>query len=828
MRCKLGQSGGPNTHQSKTMTLCNLAASELALTIAPETLGFSDTSELRQEPLPWIGQARAETAARFGLAMDQPDYNLFVLGEVGSGRSSLLQQLMREVAAAKPVPPDLCYLHNFDAPEKPRALRMPPGQGRLLRQHMAQMSKTLQKEIPQRLDGPDFKAESAHLEKTYKLEESGAYAELDAFAEARNFALYREDGHLIFTLLGPKGKALTESEARSLPKEQRSQVEVAEQELRSEIARYLDRIRPIERVKNEGLAALRRQTIKPLLEHELQEIRLDLKKQIKDSVKLGHYLDRVMQDVLDNLDAFRVADADAGLDEELRQEELATVLARYRVNLVVDNEGLTGAPVIIEDNPSYHSLFGSVEYQAEEDVLLTDFSRIRAGSLLKAHGGYLMLHVRELLTDELVWEKLRRFSRTGRLQIEEPMQMFAPMATVSLTPEALDISVKIVLIGATDEYYLLQEADPEFARRFRVKVDFAESFAASAQTYAASAVFVGHTCQRLGLPHFTAAGVAHLLEDAHREVDDQTRQSATFARMEALVMEAAAVCHAREGAMVDASDVSAALQARRLRHDYPDQRLQETITDGDRLISLQGEKTGQINGLTQIDLGDYRFGFPVRVTARTSAGEDGLVNVEREVALSGPIHDKGVLILHSYLSTLFAAQAPLALDATLVFEQEYHGIEGDSASCAELYALLSCLSGLPLKQGIAVTGAVNQHGEVLPVGGINEKIEGFFRICAQAGLTGEQGVLIPKRNRRHLMLSSEVAQAVAQGRFHVYAAEHVSEGIELLTGMPCGLPGTPRGYASDTVLGRAQETLQGYRRACHLATHPRVGRRRGR
>ena len=810
------------------MTLCHLTPEELTRTIAPETLGFGDTSELRQEPLPWIGQARAETAARFGLAMDQPDYNLFVLGEVGSGRSSLLQQLMREVAATKAVPPDLCYLHNFDAPEKPRALRMPPGQGRLLRQHMAQLCKTLQKEIPQRLDGPDFKAESAHLEKTYKREESGAYAELDAFAEARNFALYREDGHLIFTLLGAKGQALTESEARSLPKEQRAQVELAEQDLRAEITRYLDKVRPMERLKNEGLAALRRQTIKPLLEHELQAIRLDLKKQIKDSVKLGHYLDRVMQDVLDNLDVFRVVDASAGLDDELRQEELAMVLARYRVNLVVDNAALSGAPVVIEDNPSYHSLFGSVEYQAEEDVLLTDFSRIRAGSLLKAHGGYLMLHVRELLTDELVWEKLRRFSRTGRLQIEEPMQMFAPMATVSLTPEALDIHVKIVLIGATEEYYLLQEADPEFARRFRVKVDFAESFLASAQTYAASAVFVSHTCQRLGLPHFTAAAMARLLEDAHREVDDQTRQSATFARMEALVMEAAAVCRGRAGATVNASDVYGALQARRLRHDYPDQRLQETITDGERLISLQGEKTGQINGLTQIDLGDYRFGFPVRVTARTSAGEDGLINVEREVALSGPIHDKGVLILHSYLSTLFAAQAPLALDATLVFEQEYHGIEGDSASCAELYALLSCLSGLPLKQGIAVTGAVNQHGEVLPVGGLNEKIEGFYRVCAQAGLTGEQGVLIPQRNRRHLMLSAEVTQAVAQGRFHVYTAEHVSEGIELLTGHASGLPGTPSGYAPDTVLGRAQDTLQAYRRACHLADHPRPGRRRGR
>jgi predicted ATP-dependent protease len=802
------------------MTLLSLAANDLAKTIDPASLGFTDTSVLLQQPLPWIGQARAQTAARFGLLMEQPDYNLFVLGEVGSGRSSLLQQLMQTVAASRPVPPDLCYLHNFDAPDKPRALRLPPGQGRLLRQLMVQMCKTLQKEIPQRLDGPDFKAESKHLEKSYKLEESKAYAELDTFAEARSFALYRENGHLVFTLLGAKGQALTESEARSLPKERRAQIDLAEEELRAEIVRYLDKIRPIERVMNEGRAALRRQIIKPLLEHAVQEIRLGLKKQIKDSVKLGNYLEQVMHDVLDNLDAFRTPESDA--DEELRVEELTTVLSRYRVNLLIDNEGLAGAPVIVENNPSFHALFGSIEYQPDEDVLVTDFSHIRAGSLLKAHGGFLMLHLRDLLTDDLVWEKLRRFTRSGRLQIEEPGQMFTPMTAVSLAPEALDVEVKLVLIGSVAQYYELQEADPEFARRFRVKVDFAESFAANAETYAASAVFVAHTCRRLGLPHFAADAVARLLEDSHREVDDQTRQSAIFARTEALVMEAAALCLARGAERVNAADVAGALEARKCRHNYPDQRLQESILDGDRLISLGGEKTGQLNGLTQIDLGDYRFGFPVRVTARTSAGDEGLLNIEREVELSGPIHDKGVLILHSYLSALFAHIAPLALNASIVFEQEYHGVEGDSASCAELYALLSSLSGLPLKQGIAVTGAVNQHGEVLPVGGINEKIEGYFCICERMGLDGQQGVLIPQRNRRHLMLDGHLKQAVAQGRFHVYTVAHVSEGLALLTGHESGITDAAGVFAADTVLGRAQKTLQTYRRACQLADHPKA------
>jgi predicted ATP-dependent protease len=395
------------------------------------------------------------------------------------------------------------------------------------------------------------------------------------------------------------------------------------------------------------------------------------------------------------------------------------------------------------------------------------------------------------------------------------------MATVALEPEAVDLEVKIVLISSGLHYYEVQEADPAFSRHFRVKVDFVESFLATAQTYQASAVFVAHTCQRLGLPHFNAQAVAKLLEESHREVDDQSRQSAIFSHSEALVVESAALCLARAGTLVMPPDIDAALQARRLRYDYPDQRLQESITDGDRLISLTGQAIGQVNALTQIDLGDYRFGFPVRVTARTFAGLGGLLNIEREVELSRPVHDKGVLILQHYLSALFCQLAPLALNASLAFEQEYHGVEGDSASCAELYALLSSLSGLPVQQSIAVTGALNQHGEVLPVAGVNEKIEGFFRICKTAGLNGQQGVLIPGRTRRQLMLAREVQEAVAQGLFHVYTVDHVLDGIELLTGHPSG-PVRPVGeHGQVSVLGLAQKTLQAYRRACQLADYPK-------
>ncbi len=796
------------------MSIIQVPPAELRLAIEPQTLGFADTSELLHHPLPWIGQERAEQAARFGLLMDQPDYNLFVLGEVGSGRTTLLCEMMRAVAASRPVPPDLCYLHNFDVPEHPRALRMPAGQGRQLRQLMTQFIKTLQSEIPKRLAGPDFKDERDRLAKTYKAEEDHAYAELDAYAEARNFALIRESGHMVFTLRDDKGEPLTEGKALSLPKERRVEIDRMEEELRGEITRFLDKTRAMERVMNEGLAALRRQMIKPLLEHELQEIRNELRKQIKDTVKLGNYLEQVQHDVLENLELFQ--SGDEAESEEIRLQALAEVLARYHVNLVVDNQGREGAPVIVEDNPLYRTLFGSVEYQTENDVLVTDFSRIRAGSLLKANGGFLLLHLRDLLADEPVWEKLRRFLRSGRLQIEEPGMMYAPIAAVSLQPEPVDVDVKLILIASVEEYYAVQEGDPEFARRFRCKVDFAESFTANNESRLATAIFVAHTCRKMGLPHFSAGAVAAMLEEAHREAEDQTRQSAIFAHTEALVMEAAAMARARGGALVEAQDVEAARLARIHRHDYPEQRLQETILDGERLLDLQGEKVAQVNGLTVVDLGDYRFGFPVRVTARTHAGDEGLLNIEREVELSGPIHDKGVLILHSYLASLFAHIAPLALNAAVVFEQEYSGVEGDSASCAEFYALLSALANTPLQQGIAVTGAVNQRGEMLPVGGINEKIEGYFRSCELMGLTGQQGVLIPRRNRRHLMLDRRVVEAVAQGRFHIYTAELASEGMELLTGLPFGELGAG-GYPPDTVLGRAQKTLQDYRKACQAS-----------
>lgn len=790
------------------MTGVRLLADQLRRQVDPLALGFGDTSELLDQALPWIGQGRAESAARFGLRLDQPGYNLFVLGEVGSGRSTLLRQMMQSEAALRPVPPDLCYLHNFENPEHPRALRLPAGDGRLLRQLMVQWVKRLGSDIPKRLLEPDFKAERDRIEKASKAEEELAYAAISAYAEARHFSLMRDQGHMVFSYRDEKGEPMTAGRAMTLPHEQRAAIDSAEVDLRDEISRFLEKTRTLDHRRDEALAALRRRVIQPLVALELQTMRQALRKPVQDADKLGAYLDRVQQEVLDNLALF-----EPGEDEQLRLQALEKVLARLRVNVVVDNHGLLGAPVIQEDNPLFRQLFGSIEYDPGVEMLVTDFSRIRAGSLIKADGGFLMLHLRDLLGDAPVWEKLHRFLRSGRLQIEEPGAMYSPIAAVSLEPDPIDVRVKIVLIASVDEFYAVQEADPEFARRFRCKVDFVDSFVATPESLHATAVFVSHTCREKGLPHFDAQAVAVLIEDSHRQAEDQTRQSAIFARSQALVIESAVLAQQRGAVLVQAQDVLAAMAWQRHRHDHAEQRLQEAIAEGDRLLDVTGRCTGQVNGLTVVDLGDHCFGLPVRVTARTHAGEEGLLNIEREVAMSGPIHDKGVLILHSYLSAMFAHLAPLAMNAAVVFEQEYSGVEGDSASCAELFALLSSLANVPLAQGIAVTGALNQRGQLLPVGGINEKIEGYFRSCELLGLDGQQGVLMPSRNQRHLMLSAPVVQAVAQGRFHIHVAESVSQGMALLCGLPFGELGA-QGYAPATLLGRVQETLRAYRLAC--------------
>lgn len=698
-----------------------LKFSDLRVFIQPESLGFSNTSELlpHSQSLPWIGQERAESAARYGLNMKQPDYHLFVLGEEGSGRTSLLQQLMIEIAANKPVPPDLCVLSNLTVTDKSIILYLPAGQGSKLKHAYLAMIKTV-----------GVKIESY-------LEDCDSLVKLD----------------LIKTIVD---KALDDMKSNlQLPQDAQHQVDAFLAQIQSEIVEYF------------------------------AIFQNDTKKNKGSDITLNR------------------------------------LLSANRINVPVDNTELTGAPVLIEKNPTNASLFGYLTHSFIEEKTLNDFPRITAGSLLAANGGFVLLNVDDLLDDDALWVKFRQFLRSQKIVIEQQPSSYIANAYV-FPRQIFQTNVKIVLIGSAEDYYGLQENDPEFMQHFQVKVDFRKSFPATPQTYRAVAIFVAKFCEKEQLPHFSVAAVACLLEESHRTVEHQKYQNAIFSEVKVLIVESASLCVARHGLLVEVSDIEAALRARDLRNNGPELLLRQAILDGEILIKLSGSHIGRLNALTQIEWGDCQFGTPACITARTFPGEDGLLNIVREVEMSGPIHDKGVLILQSYLSALFSHIAPLALNASIVFEQEYAGIEGDSASCAEFYALLSSLANVPLKQGIAITGAMNQFGEVLPVGAINDKIEGYFKLCAKAGLTGEQGVLIPHANRQHLVLHQDVISAVKSGRFAIYAMEHVMQGLELLSELPSGMDETSHyasGHSSDSVLWHVQKTLSTFRRACQMTQH---------
>ena len=705
-----------------------LTPQDLTLTIPAADLGFVDTSQLVGGKVGWIGQQQAEKAARFGLSMRQPGYHLLVLGEGGSGRSSLVLQAMQDEAARHPAAADLVYVYNFMAADKPFILRLGSGQGHKLRAGMDEFIRNMAHGITQKFTEEAFRQQCEALKHDEK-----------------------------------------------------------------------------------ALAKLRQDCVMPLLAQELESVAGRVTAHVLDTKRFAAHLAALRQDLLENLEVFTLGQAAEA------EEAIESLLGRYRVNLVLDNRGMQSAAALQDDDPSFRSLFGSIESQGDSTASSADFMRIRAGKLLQADGGVLMLHLRDILRDHHISEKLHRFLRNGHLQIEELAASSGHTGSIGLEPEAIALQVKIVLIATRDEYYQLHETEAEFASYFRIKVDFADSFAAVPENYRAVAVWVANQCEQLSLPHFAAEAVAELLIHMQREAEDRTRLSARFASLQALMLESAVHSHG----LVQATDVHSALLASRERHHAPEIQLQDSIADGELMIRLQGRQIGQINGLSHIDLGDYSFGSPVRISARCYAGDEGIINIDREVEMSGPNHDKGVFILQSWLSASFARMSPLCLSASLVFEQEYHGVEGDSASCAELYALLSALSGLPLPQGIAVTGALNQHGEVMPVGGINDKIEGYFRVCRRIGLDGMQGIVIPGRNSRQLLLDREVISAVEQGLFKIYLIDNVLDGIELLTGIVVGLPDDAGNYRPETVLGRIQHTLEGFRRACDSAARER-------
>lgn len=735
--------------------LQTLTPQQLTSTLNANDLGFADTSQLTQNEIGWIGQSRAENAAKFGLNMQQQGFHLLVLGSPGSGRTSLMLGAIHAAASQRPPAPDFVYLYNFDAPDQPVALRLQAGAGVELRRGLDQFVRQLAKIIPAFLG--DVAAQAAEL--------------------------------------GIQPEAASAEAAAATPKEEAPSEETSTEGL-------------IDITANERVLL----AVNSYLDEQLARLNSDISSRILQPEKFTEFLAAVKRDTLENLELYQL-NASTETDDLIEG-----FLSRYRANVLVNHQHATTAPVIYDDDPTFQSLFGGLEGASDSAGSAPEFMRLRAGNLLRADGGTLMLHLRDILSDQQngsqILEKIHRFLRNGRVQIEELVGASGHGSTIHLTPEALAVKVKMVVIATREEYYELQDEAPELAGFFRVKVDFSDDFPANTETYQMVSTFIAKRCQHYQLPHFSAAAVALLLRNMQRRLDDQTRFSADFSQLQGLLLESAALAAERAASLVEVEDVAAALAAKKFRHQHPEEQMRTAIIDGDLMINVQGKQVGQINGLTHIDLGDASFGSPVRISARCYAGDAGIINIDREVEMTGPNHDKGLFILQSWLSASFPKLTPLSLNASLVFEQEYHGVEGDSASCAELYALVSALSGLPLPQGIAITGALNQHGEIMPIGGVNEKIEGFFKVCQAIGLDGSHGVLIPERNRPHLMLDDEVIQAVAQGLFHIHTVSHVLEGMEFLTGVPAGAADEKGVYAADTVMGYVQCSLDVFSKTC--------------
>ena len=751
----------------------------LAWRCDPGELGFSTTAELAPLEMP-IGQERALEALGFALAMRRPGYNVFALGPQGIGRHSIVRRRLEAQAAGEPVPDDWVYVDDFAEPRKPRVLRLPPGRGAVLQREVVQLLGDLLDALRNAFDNEEYRTRRRLIEEELKERQERAVSEVEAQARRLGIALIRSPMGFAFAPMR-EGRILPPEQFEQLPEPVRQRIEATIRELQEALQRALQRMPEWLKETRERIRRLNDETAAFAVNFLVDS----MVRRWAELPQVTGYLEALRRDVIAHVEVFlqipeQLKPTTTGLDEA------HPLFRRYAVNLLVDNGGREAAPVIYEEDPTYERLIGRIEHRAEMGALLTDFLMIRAGALHRANGGYLVIDARKLLARPMAYEALKRALVSGRIHIEPPLQSMGLLTTVTLEPEPVPLDVKVVLVGERPLYYLLAELDPEFESLFKIAADFDEEIRRDGEALALYARLVATVVGRDGLRPCRADGVARLLEEAAREAGDREKLSANLRRMGDLLREADHLAAGAGAEAIAAGHVEAAVEARERRLSRLRERLQEQIREGVIRIATEGAVTGQINGLSVIRLGGYAFGRPSRISARIRMGGGQLVDIEREVKLGGPIHSKGVLILSGYLAANYARDVPLSLAATLVFEQSYAGVDGDSASAAELLALLSAIAEVPLRQNLAVTGAVSQHGEILAVGGVNEKIEGFFDLCAARGLDGSHGVVLPKSNLRHLMLHRRVREAVANGRFAIWAVDRVEEAITLLTGLPAG------------------------------------------
>ncbi len=772
----------------------------------PATLPFETTADV--EPIVGtVGQPRALEALEFALEVPTYGYNVYVAGRPGSGRESTVLRLVEQIAATRPTPPDWVYVHNFQDPERPIAISLPAGRGTQLARDMDEFLRAAQQAIPRAFESEEYDRRRRAIVERLGQERERLWEGVRQFAQQLGFAVELTPAGVISVPV-IQGRPLSPEEYERLPEPVREELERRNQRIQDRVADALREVRRLEREVAERLRQLDREVALFAVGGLFEELR----ERYQDLPQVIQFLEQVREDIPEHLHDFfppQLPGVPAPIAQlqALQQQEH---LARYRVNVFVDNSQTRGAPVLFERNPSYYNLVGRIDYRATFGAMVTDFSQIRAGALHRANGGFLVLHALEVLSNPFAWEALKRALITRQIVIENLGQQYAVLPTATLRPDPIPLDVKVVLLGSPLMYFLLSAYDDDFRELFRVRADFAPDMDWTDEHVMGYAAFISRVVREQGLRHFDRGAVARVIEYGARQVEHQRKLSSQLLEIGNLVAEASYWAGKAGRDIVTAEDVETAIRKKRYRSDLIAERVRELIAECTLKILTRGERVGQINGLAVIELGDFTFGKPSRVTARVSLGRGNLISIEREIALSGPIHSKGFLILSNYLASAYAQDFPLAISASITFEQAYEEIEGDSASSTELYALLSTLSGLPIKQGIAVTGSVNQYGEVQAIGGVNEKIEGFFAVCKEQGLTGDQGVIIPAANVQHLMLDEEVVQAVREGRFHIWAVETIDQGIEILTGVPAGERQADGSYPDGTVHRRVLDRLRAY------------------
>jgi len=741
---------------------------------------FTTTAEL-DDLSEGIGQMRAIDAAHFGIGMRHAGYNLYVMGPPGSGKRYLISQLLDRRVGAEANPPDWCYVHNFDQPHKPRAIQLPAGMGTRFHADMQHLVAELQATIPAVFEGEEYRRRLSQIDEEFGERQTQAFGEVGDEAIKQGVTLLRTPNGFSFAPV-KNNEVMSPDDFDKLSTEEKERIEQAIAGLQEQLEKVIRQVHQWRRERIERVRKLNEEVVLFAVGHLIDDLRRDY----ADFPAVCGYLNEVQQNVIESMDEFRhpkqAMSALAALTSELPD------FSRFRVNLFVARDGTEGAPVVYEDHPTYQNLIGRVEHASQLGALVTNFLLIKPGALHQANGGYLLLDAFKLLTQPFSWEGLKRALSTHEIRIESLGQMYSLVSTVSLEPEPIPLNAKVILLGNRLLYYLLAQYDPDFSELFKVAADFEDEVPRSADNDQLYARLIGTLVRRDTLQPFDRDAVARVIEHSARRAEDAEKLSTHMQSLADLVREADYWAAQDKREVVTRADVERAIEAQIKRSDRLRDRSHEAILRGILHIDTDGERVGQVNGLSVFQLGDFSFAQPSRITANTRLGEGELVDIQREVKLGGSIHSKGVLILSSFLASRYAAEQPLSLAASLTFEQTYGQVEGDSASVAELCAILSSLANAPIRQSLAVTGSVDQFGRVQAIGAVNEKIEGYFDICNQRGLTGQQGVLIPASNVAHLMLRRDVVEAAAAGRFHVYAVETVDQALELLTGIPVGTP----------------------------------------